>query len=585
MNPQQYFTEIGSSQKKKYDALRDFFFLNHNAVDVAQRYGYKLSSLYSLSRDFKEHLKLNSGDRFFFKQQSLGRKPISKAKELNSLIITLRKQNFSAEDIVIMIQSKGLKVSYGYVYQLIKKEGFARLPRRSNGFKSMQELSRIEAPVSVKLVLKNETFSTSTAGLLCFLPIIRKYEIDSLIQNSSYPSTRSIGKLSSIMSFLALKLVGTRRYSVDDLWCMDRGSGFFAGLNVLPKNAWFSSYSHRVTREMNVSFLRSMHTVWAKHNLLGDTSNLDFTTIPYWGEHTHLENNWSGKRNKALSSMLAVLAQDPDTGIIDYGNTDVMHKNESNVVLEYLDFYRSDKQAQKLKYLVFDSRFTNYENLSKLDHKGIKFLTIRRRGKKIVDQIRNVERSKWKTIRVDCSAMKKRTLKAYDSTIELRGYCDVNGETKQIRQVAITGNGKVKPALIITNDFDINTQVVVRKYARRWLVEKEISEQVEFFHLNKVSSSMVIKVDFDLTMTILAHNIYRIFANELGRYSSLSDNRIYEKFIATNGQVNVANKMIQVQLKKKRELPLLLETMSFFNNYQYEQFEHRKLLFEGAASS
>ncbi|MCK5763198.1 MAG: transposase, partial [Clostridiales bacterium] len=513
------------------------------------------------------------------------RKPISKAKELNSLIITLRKQNFSAEDIVIMIQSKGLKVSYGYVYQLIKKEGFARLPRRSNGFKSMQELSRIEAPVSVKLVLKNETFSTSTAGLLCFLPIIRKYEIDSLIQNSSYPSTRSIGKLSSIMSFLALKLVGTRRYSVDDLWCMDRGSGFFAGLNVLPKNAWFSSYSHRVTREMNVSFLRSMHTVWAKHNLLGDTSNLDFTTIPYWGEHTHLENNWSGKRNKALSSMLAVLAQDPDTGIIDYGNTDVMHKNESNVVLEYLDFYRSDKQAQKLKYLVFDSRFTNYENLSKLDHKGIKFLTIRRRGKKIVDQIRNVERSKWKTIRVDCSAMKKRTLKAYDSTIELRGYCDVNGETKQIRQVAITGNGKVKPALIITNDFDINTQVVVRKYARRWLVEKEISEQVEFFHLNKVSSSMVIKVDFDLTMTILAHNIYRIFANELGRYSSLSDNRIYEKFIATNGQVNVANKMIQVQLKKKRELPLLLETMSFFNNYQYEQFEHRKLLFEGAASS
>ena len=113
---------------------------------------------------------------------------------------------------------------------------------------------------------------------------------------------------------------------------------FFAGLNVLPKNAWFSSYSHRVSKSMNVKFLKSLHSLWLKHDLLGDTSNLDFTTIPYWGDGEHLENNWSGKRNKALSSMLAVLAQDPDTGIIDYGNTDGMHKNESNVVLEYLDF-------------------------------------------------------------------------------------------------------------------------------------------------------------------------------------------------------------------------------------------------------
>jgi hypothetical protein len=585
MTSQQYFSDVGSSQKKMYDALRDFYFLKQSAVDVAQRYGYKLSSFYSLSRDFREHLKSNSGDSFFFKQQSVGRKPVPKTNELNTLIITLRKQNFSTEDIVTIIQSKGLKASYGFVYQLIKKEGFARLPRRSNDFKSKQEISRIEAPVSVKLVLKNETFSTSTAGLLCFLPIIRKYEIDTIIQNSSYPGTRSIGKLSSIMSFLALKLVGTRRYSVDDLWCMDRGSGFFAGLNVLPKNAWFSSYSHRVTREMNLSFLKLMHTVWGKHDLLGDTSNLDFTTIPYWGEHTHLENNWSGKRNKALSSMLAVLAQDPDTGIIDYGNTDVMHKNESNVVLEYLDFYRSDDRAQQLKYLVFDSRFTNYENLGKLDQEGIKFLTIRRRGKNIVEQIRNVEKSKWKTIRVDCSAMKKRTLKAYNSTITLRGYCDPSGESKEIRQVAITGNGKIKPALIITNDFDISLEVVVRKYARRWLVEKEISEQVEFFHLNKVSSSMVIKVDFDLTMTILAHNIYRLFANELGRYSSLLDNRIYEKFIAINGQVNASDDVVHVQLKKKRELPLLLETMERFNDFEYSQYENVKLHFQGEASS
>jgi hypothetical protein len=421
--------------------------------------------------------------------------------------------------------------------------------------------------------------------LLCFLPILAKYDIDALISNSAYPATRTISKLSSILSFLAIKLVGTRRYSVDDLWCMDRGSGLFAGLNVLPKAAWFSSYSHRVTQDMNISFLKSLHKLWLEYGLLSDTSNLDFTTIPYWGDDAHLENNWSGKRNKALSSMLAVLAHDPDSGIIDYGDTNVMHKNESNVVLEYLDFYRQDGNKGNLKYLVFDSRFTNYENLAKLNQEDVKFLTIRRRGKNIIESIRALDKSTWKTIRVESSAMKKRTLKVYDDKIMLRGYCNETGAPEQIRQVAITGNGKVKPALIITNDFEISTETVVRKYARRWLVEKEISEQVGFFHLNKVSSSMVIKVDFDLTMTILAHNLYRLFAMELERYCGMSDEKIYEKFIANNGNIKINQKCITVEMKKKRELPLLLETMTRYKGSKYGWLDNMSLDFTGAATS
>ena len=585
MKAYQYFSKSNSSSKKKYDALRDFYCQKHNATDVANKYGYTLSSFYSLTRDFRNHLKTSSGDYFFFHQRTPGRKPVSKTSQVNKLIIGLRKQNYSSEDIVTIANSKGFEISYGYVYQFLAKQGFARLPRRSKEFKSNQVTNRIDAPIATTLTIEPESFSTSNAGLLCFLPIIRKYGIDTLISKSAYPGTRSISKLSSILSFVALKLMGTRRYSVDDLWCMDRGSGFFAGLNVLPKNAWFSSYSHRVSRTMNVAFLKSLHSLWSKHDLLGDTSNLDFTTIPYWGDGAHLENNWSGKRNKALSSMLAVLAQDPDTGIIDYGNTDVMHKNESNVVLEYLDFYRHDNQGDKLKYLVFDSRFTNYENLSKLDEQGVKFLTIRRRGKNIVDAIRSLHNSKWKSIRVESSGLKKRTLKVYDDQIILRGYCDLDGNNKKIRQVAITGNGKVKPALIITNDFDIKVETVVRKYARRWLVEKQISEQIEFFHLNKVSSSMVIKVDFDLTMTILSHNLYRLFALELERYSSLSDNRIYEKFIANNGRIKVQNHEIHIEMKKKRELPLLLEVMNRFNDLNYDWLGGLKINFTGAATS
>jgi len=204
-----------------------------------------------------------------------------------------------------------------------------------------------------------------------------------LIDDSPYPGTREIGKFSSILSFLALKLTDVKRYSDDDLWCMDQGLDLFAGLTVLPKSAWLSSYSSRVTREMNMTFFKSLYRVWSGHGLLSDTCNLDFTTIPYWGEDQHLENNWSGKRNKALSGMLAVLAQDPDSGIIDYGSSDVLHKDQSKVVLEYLDFYRQGAQdKQNISYLIFDSKFTNYENLSGLDDEQVKFITIRRRGGK-----------------------------------------------------------------------------------------------------------------------------------------------------------------------------------------------------------
>jgi hypothetical protein len=433
--------------------------------------------------------------------------------------------------------------------------------------------------VAGALEIKEEKFHSGSTGIFTFLPLISKYGIDKAVGQSSYPGTKTISRLSSILSFIALKLSDVKRYSDDDMWCMDRGLGLFAGLNVLPKSAWLSSYSSRVTKEMNMAFLKSLHQTWLSHGLLSDTSNLDFTTIPYWGNGDHLENNWSGKRNKALAGMLAVLAQDPDTGIIDYGNCDVLHQNQSAVVLEYLDFYRQAPEGnQPVRYLVFDSKFTNYENLSKLNDRGIKFITIRRRGKNILGQIS--KNNTYKTIRVEASGLKKRTLKARDELITLRGYNEGNKEKPGlIRQVAITGHGKIKPALIITNDFEISTEKVVRKYCRRWIVEKGISEQINFFHLNRVSSSMVIKVDFDLTMTILAHNLYRLFALDMERYPALSGERIYEKFIANNGTVEIDDNQIKIELKKKRDLPQTIEMMKKYEGLNYHWLDNRKLVF------
>ena len=585
MTPEEYFSFNKSVSKKRYDALSDFFVHSQPAAHVATAHGYTLSSFYSLVRDFRKHLRDNKQEDFFFKDTTLGRKP-GKEDDLKEVIIDLRKKYHSAEDIVAIVNAMSFNTSYGFVYQTLREAGFARLPRRSGLIKKQLEVPVAEkAPVAEKLSWGTEKFFSSHTGLFAFLPIIYRYGIHRLIEHSSYPFTREIGRLSSILSFLALKLSNVKRYSHDDLWCMDRGMGLFAGLNVLPKTAWFSSYSSRVESGMNLSFLKALHKLWCSHGLLSDTSNLDFTTIPYWGEAEHLENNWSGKRGKALAGMLAVLAQDQESGIIDYGNCNVQHRDESAVVLEYLDFYRTvPEKDDSLKYLVFDSKFTNYQNLAKLDDRQVKFITIRRRGGKMIEQIQKI--TEWKAIRVEASGLKKRTLKVNEEYVTLSGYKDEKtGKPKTIRQLVITGHGKTKPAVMLSNDFEISMEHLVRKYSRRWLVEKGIAQQIDFFHLNRVSSSMVIKVDFDLVMSILAHNLYRLLASSLDRYRHFADERIYEKFVINSGEIAIEESEIRVDMKKKRELPLLLDFFKEANQIKYPWLKNKNIVFNPTASS
>lgn len=541
-----FFAKPQHLTQKRYEALRAFFYEKKTARDVAKQYGYTLPSVYSLTTDFRQWFKSANASEYFFATHSSGRKPKSAELGAHSLIVALRKQYLAVPDIKAILDSQGYEISEKYVYDIIKKEGFARLPRRSNQIKNaaINAAGKFSATKSQLLTKTTETNNvTDSLGALCLLPYIKEFRIDEIIETAGYPGTKDLPVLNSILCFIALKLSNIRRYTADDIWCMNRGLGLFAGLNVLPKTGWFTSYSHRVTRGMNINLLKSLHQLWANKGWLSDTANLDFTAIPYWGKASHLENNWSGTRHKALESILVALAQDPDTGIITYGDAGIRHSNEAETAVEFLDFYKQSKN-QNLKYLVFDSKFTTYQNLAKLDAKGIKFITIRRRGKNIVSALDKLQNNVWRKIRVSQANGRTRQLRVIDEVINLKEYGN------KIRQVAITGHGKIKPALIITNDFTLTTECIVRKYSQRWLVEKEISEQINFFHLNRVSSSVVIKVDFDFTMTILAHNILRLFAADLPGYSHNTAITLYEKFLQNGGFIELDNEDVIISLKE-----------------------------------
>ena len=408
MKPENFFTQPQLKTQKKYEALRAFYIEKQSANKVASRFGYKVSTVYSMVRDFRKAcLEDPRIMHYFFVDIKPGPKSSTK-NEITETIVEFRKKNLSIFDIKAILDARNLSVSEQKIYQIIKTEGFVRLPRRSRNTKN-EMLSHItfKAHTSGLLVRQDETFNSDNLGVLCFLPYIIGYDLQKAITDSSYPETTTIPKLNSILSFLALKLSNVRRYSVDDIWCMDRGLGMFAGLNVLPKAAWFSSYANRVTKEMNLDFLKKLHQVWVESGLLSDTVNLDFISIPYWGDDNHLENNWSGTRHHALTSILAALSQDPESGIITHGDATIRHDREANVVTEFVDFYKKEFSEIKLRYLVFDSKFTTYENLKRLDEADIYFITIRRRGKNIIQELDALPAFEWKNSSCTCSSGKK----------------------------------------------------------------------------------------------------------------------------------------------------------------------------------
>ncbi len=582
MKPEQFFFKPKSKILRKYEALRAFYLDKLSATEVAKRFNYKVSTVYSMTRDFRKICNDHAlAIDYFFAEKKPGPEPSKGKKYLIQTIVDLRKKYLSVSDIKAILDSRNISASEQQIYQIIRTEGFGRLPRRSQ--KAKREIFAnvpVKAPTADLLKKEVETFNSDSVGVLCFLPYLINYGIHEVISASTYPETSSISKLNSILNFVALKLSNVHRYGADDLWCMDRGLGLFSGLNVLPKTGWFSSYSHRITKKMNVDFLKHLHKVWLDAGLLSDTANLDFVTIPYWGDDVHLENNWSGTRRHALTSILAALSQDPDSGLITHADATVRHDRESQIITEFVDFYKKDVLQSNLRYLVFDSKFTTYENLKRLNDDNIYFLTIRRRGKNIVKEIESLSVSDWKKIRIPAAGNKLRTIQVHESYIKLRGY----GE-ESIRQIAVKGHGKIKPALIITNDFEAAIAVLVRKYARRWIVEKAISEQTHFFHLNRLSSSMVIKVDFDLTMTILAHNLYRLLALELPGYEHCSVSTLYKKFIYNSGSVALSEENVIVRLNKKRHHPVLISTLEQVKDTRIPWLHNRRLRIELASCS
>jgi hypothetical protein len=204
--------------------------------------------------------------------------------------------------------------------------------------------------------------------------------------------------------------------------------------------------------------------------------------------------------------------------------------------------------------LVFDSRLTTYEHLHQLNQQGILFLTLRRRSRKMLGEIWSRPASAWRRISLNSLTRTFRTPKVLDEHLRLQGY---EGE---LRQVTVTDLGHEEPTVLLTNNFAISCPALVTRYAQRMLIENGISEAIQFFHLDALSSMVGLKVDFDLQITLMASSLYRLLAERIGReYERAQAKKLFRNLLDVSATVVIDDhNRITVTLDKRAHNPYLV---------------------------
>jgi hypothetical protein len=157
----------------------------------------------------------------------------------------------------------------------------------------------------------------------------------------------------------------------------------------------------------------------------------------------------------------------------------------------------------------------------------------------------------WKRISIPHEKRKYPQPMVHESRVELHGY---DGE---LRQIVVRGNGREKPAFLITNDFNASVELIVGNYARRWRVENGIAEAVKFFHLNALSSPILVKVHFDVVMTMIADTLYSRLAQQLRGFEDCDAPKVFRQFIRGKGDIEVRGNNLFVHFAKRAHNPIL----------------------------
>lgn len=560
LNLMQFFTNPQSTRQKQYEAVRALIVDKIPVEQVCKKFNYKVNTVYALIRDAKR------GKIALFPDVKKGPAQRRTSQKIQEKIILLRKRNnLSSPDIRQRLSEEGIKISTKTIERILKDAGFAKLKRRTHKELGISKKNKIIPQRSEHLdmsTLKPFQLDVPVAGVFFFLPYVIESGLTNIIKKCQLPQSSKIGGIQACLSMLVLKLIGNQRLSHMDSYDCEPGLGIWAGLNVLPKSTYMSTYSCRSSAVMLAQFQKEIIEHFKKiyPEFYGsDFINLDFHSIPHYGEEAEMEKVWCGARGKALTGANTIFAQDSLSHAIMYSRADILRKEESKEVKKFVAYWKeikgkgSGEDVENIdETLVFDCKFTKQSILDELAEEKIKFITLRKRSQKLIRETEKIAAEKWKKVKIKVPKRKFKNIRVYENEAELTG-C-----TRRFRQIIIKENGRENPTYIITNDTQLLKEKIVEVYAKRWGIENKLAELVAFFNLNALSSPLMIRIHFDVLWTMIADTLYHRLAKDLRRFEAHLAPAIFRKFINMPGKIAYDGKKFIVKIRKRAHTPILL---------------------------
>jgi transposase len=527
--------------------LRAFYFEELPSVEVARRFGYSPGAFRVLCHAFRRR---DLPELFATAHPGPRQQP--KKSRAHEQIVTLRKRNYSVYEISRALKEQGTPLSATAVREVLAEEGFAPLPRRLDEERPIRVGPNAEAVANVQeFILSRREFTTRVGGLFLFVPdLVRLDGDDALARTAKLPGSRMIPAAHALRASLALKLWSIERKSHVMALVADEGLALFCGLNAMPKKSFLSEYSSRITPQKVSRLLTGWHGQLTGQNLFtGQSLNLDFHSVPYFGEHPLVESHYLSKRSRRQPSVLTFLAQDADAQVFCYSNADIRKGEEAEEIFRFVEFWRRQYGKQP-QHLVFDSKLTTYQGLDRLDAAGITFLTLRRRSPSLLAEVDRLPPSAWRTITLDVPHRKYRKPRVFEQKARPRELT--------YRQFFIADLGHDEPTILLTNDTNSTARNLIARYAKRMLIENALADAVRFFHIDALSSSVGFKIDFDMALLVLASGLYRLMARRMRGYEDAQARQIFRDLIDMPADVAITENEIKVRFHRRAHLPIVL---------------------------
>lgn len=542
--------DLAHPRQRQYEALRAYFAEGMPSAEVALRFGYQPGAFRVLCWRFRHQM-----DRDFFREVPHGPKSQPRKAAVRAEIIAMRKRNFSVYDIRDALERAGpARLSVTAIQEVLRAEGFARLPRRADEERPGRARPLADAIADVRAMSwAPRTFSTRAGGLFLLLPLLARLDLDTVVGHAQFPGTTMIPATHAVRAALVLKLLGTaRRSHVMDL-LFDDGVALAVGLNALPKTTFMAQYSSRLGRKAIVRLMGAwIDRLRREHVIDASSFNLDFHSISYFGEDPVVEKHYVPRRSQRRKAVLAFLAQDASGQLFCYANADLRKGEEADEVLRFVTFWEQ-QYGERPRHLVFDSKLTTYAKLSQLTALGITFITLRRRSPALQAAVATLPRSAWHTVHLDVPHRKYQTPRVVDQRVTLTGY------TGTLRQLLIRDLGHDEPTILLTNDLKSSLKALITRYAQRMLIENGLADSVDFFHLDALSSAVALNVDFDVLLTIIGSGLYRLFAQALRGYERARARQLFRRFLDTTARVTISETAVTVRLPRRAHNPILLD--------------------------